>query len=111
MSSGARHPPLGRLQGGGFDPAGTHAPDLLRQDEAARLEDVEVLQTAGSDIASGAASVLTEAGPWVRRSTIIRRVGSARAWTGVEHRRLVKHGLEYRPRTGSVRSILGRASD
>src|SRR5882672_10203524 len=36
--------------------------------------------TAGSDIASGLASSLTEAGPRVSRSTMTRRDGSASAW-------------------------------
>jgi hypothetical protein len=36
--------------------------------------------TAGSDMASGFARSLTEAGPRASRSTIARRVGSARAW-------------------------------
>jgi len=34
---------------------------------------------AGSDMGSGLASSLTVAGPWTRRSTMARRVGSARA--------------------------------
>jgi hypothetical protein len=36
--------------------------------------------TAASDIGSGAASVLTDAGPSLRRARIARRLGSARAW-------------------------------
>jgi hypothetical protein len=36
--------------------------------------------TDGSDIASGCASSLTDAGPRLNRSTMIRRVGSASAW-------------------------------
>jgi dihydrofolate reductase len=36
--------------------------------------------TAGSDIVSGRASSLTEAGPRLNRSTIRRRLGSASAW-------------------------------
>src|SRR5918999_175299 len=36
--------------------------------------------TAGSDIGSGRASSLTEAGPRLNRSTMTRRLGSASAW-------------------------------
>ena len=36
--------------------------------------------TAASDMSSGCASSLTDAGPRVSRSTIRRRLGSARAW-------------------------------
>ena len=36
--------------------------------------------TAGSDIASGAASSLTDAGPRLSRATMERRLGSASAW-------------------------------
>jgi hypothetical protein len=42
--------------------------------------------TAGKDIASGAASSLTEAGARQRRSTIARRVGSASAWNNPSSR-------------------------
>ena len=36
--------------------------------------------TAGSDMASGRASSLTDTGPSSRRSTIARRLASERAW-------------------------------
>ena len=39
--------------------------------------------TAGSDMASGSASSLTEAGPRLSRTTIERRLGSASAWNAL----------------------------
>ena len=36
--------------------------------------------TAGSDMARGWANSFTEAGPWISRSTMLRRVGSTNAW-------------------------------
>jgi hypothetical protein len=73
-------PVLGRSQGGGLDPAGPDSALLCRSHDPARFEDLQMLQPAGSDMASGRASSLTEAGPRLSRSTMDRRVGSARAW-------------------------------
>lgn len=36
--------------------------------------------TAGNDIANGAANRCTGAGPSIKRSMMVRRVGSASAW-------------------------------
>src|SRR5216683_521070 len=69
-------PLFGQAQCLGLDPTGADAADFHRAHEPRAFSTARCCMTAGSDIANGRASLLTELGPRVNSARIARRVES-----------------------------------